>query len=80
VANNIGEVQAGRYAQLDEVITEYHNPADDQFHQHVIPLLDNLSGRELASLIGVDRRTVDRIRKGQVPRHPLREALERLAN
>ena len=79
-ANNIDEVQAGRYAQLDEIITEYHDPADDHFHREVMPLLDHLSGRELARLVGADRRTIDRIRAGQMPRRPLREALERLAN
>jgi hypothetical protein len=79
-ANNIDEVQAGRYAQLDEIITEYHDPTDDHFHQRVMPLLDHLSGRELARLIGANRRTINRIRKGQTPRRPLREALGRLAD
>jgi hypothetical protein len=78
-ANNIDEVQAGRYAQLDEIITEYHDPADDHFHQLVMSPLDHLSGRELARLVGVDRRTVDRIRRGQTPRGELRQALSELA-
>jgi hypothetical protein len=51
-ANNIEDVQAGRYAQLDEIIAEYHDPTDAHFHQHVMPLLDHLSGRELAGLVG----------------------------
>jgi hypothetical protein len=79
-ANNIDEAQAGRYAQLDEITTEYRDPADDHFRQHVMPLLDHLSGRELADLVGADRRTIDRIRSGQMPRRSLREALERLAS
>jgi hypothetical protein len=79
-ANNIDETQAGCYAQQDEIITEYHNPTDDHFHREVMPLLDHLSGRELARLIGADRRTIDRIRAGQMPRGPLRKALERLAS
>ena len=78
-ANNIDEVQAGRYAQLDEIITEYNDPASDHFHQQVMPLLDHLSGRKLARLVGTDRRTIDRIRSGQMPRRALRKALERLA-
>jgi hypothetical protein len=78
-ANNIDEAQAGRYAQLDEVITEYHEPTDDHFHREVMLLLVDLPGRELARLVGVDRRTIDRVRAGQMPRRPLREALERLA-
>jgi hypothetical protein len=78
-ANNIDEVQAGRYAQLDEIITEYHDPADDHFHREVMPLMTHLSGRELARLVGVDRRTIDRIRAGQMPRAKLRQALNELA-
>jgi hypothetical protein len=80
-ATSIDEVQAGRYAQLDEIITEYHNPNDDHFHQQVMPKLGHLSGRELARLLGVDRRTIDRIRKGQTPAsrtatdpHPTRQS------
>jgi hypothetical protein len=59
-ANNIDEVKAGRYVQLDEIITEYHDPAKDHFHRDVMSRLDHLSGRELARLTDVDRRTVDR--------------------
>jgi hypothetical protein len=78
-ANNIDEAQAGRYAQLDEIITEYHNPGDDQFHREVMPLLDHFSGRELARLVAADRRTIDRIRAGQMPRPTLRTSLTALA-
>jgi hypothetical protein len=70
---------AGLYAQLDEIIIEYSDLADDHFHQGVMPLLDHLSGRELASLVGADRRTIDRIRKGQSPRPEMRQALTQLA-
>jgi hypothetical protein len=80
-ANNIDEVQAGRYAQLDEIITEYHNPTDDHFHREVMPRLDHLSGRKLARLVGTDRRTIDRIRSGQIraPGAELRQALTEIA-
>jgi hypothetical protein len=45
----------------------------------IIPatLLDNLARREFARLVGADRRTMDRVRAGQMPRRPLREALAR---
>jgi transcriptional regulator with XRE-family HTH domain len=78
-ANNIDEPQAGRYAQLGEIVAEYHNPTDDHFHLHVMPLFDYLSGRELARLVGTDRRTIDRIRAGRTPRRELRQALTQLA-
>jgi hypothetical protein len=78
-ANNIDDVQAGRYAHFDEIITEYHDRADDHFHREVMARLDHLSGRELARLVCVDRRTIDRIRKGQTPRPELRQALAELA-
>jgi hypothetical protein len=74
-ANNIDEVQAGRYAQLDEIITEYHDPADGHFQQNVMSRLDHLSGREFARLVGADRRTIDRIRSGHMPRPKLRQTL-----
>jgi transcriptional regulator with XRE-family HTH domain len=46
-----------------------------------MPLLDHMSGRELARLLGVDRRTIDRIRKGEIraPGAELRKALTELA-
>jgi hypothetical protein len=78
-ANNIEEVQAGRYAQLDEIITEYQDPNDDQFHQTLMPALGHLSGRELARHVGTDRRTIDRIRAGQKPRIELQKAIIGLA-
>jgi hypothetical protein len=80
-ANNIEEVQAGRYAQLDEIITEYVDPDDDHFHQQVMPLLEHMSAREIARLVGADRRTIGRIRKGEIrtPGAALRQALTRLA-
>jgi hypothetical protein len=49
-ANNIDNVQAGLYAQLHEIITEYVK--DDHFHQQVMPLLDDLSGHKLARRVG----------------------------
>jgi len=37
------------------------------------------SGRELARVVGMDRRTIDRIRRGQAPRPRLRDKLTELA-
>jgi hypothetical protein len=44
-----------------------------------MPLLDDIPARELARIVGVHRRTIDRIRKGQMPRPELRQALTELA-
>jgi hypothetical protein len=77
-ANDIEEVQAGRYAQLDEIITEYVNSIDDHFHQQVMPCSTSVRAR-LARLVGANRWTIDRIRKGQTPRPELRPALNELA-
>jgi hypothetical protein len=81
-ANHIEEVQAGRYAHLGEVVTEYHDPYDDHLHQRVMPTLDSLSGRELARLVNADRRTIDRVRSREIqtPGAELREALTQLAS
>jgi hypothetical protein len=37
-----------------------------------MPLLDHLTGRELARRVDADRRTIDRTRAGQTPRRALR--------
>jgi hypothetical protein len=68
-ANNIDNVQAGLYAQLHEIITEYVK--DDHFHQQVMPLPDDLSGHKLARRVGAHPRTIHRIRAEQMPRPAL---------
>jgi len=68
-ANNLDDVHNGLITNLSDVLTQYDNPNDDTFHRLVMPVLDRYSGRELAALTGVDRRTIDRIRDGQRP-HP----------
>jgi hypothetical protein len=78
-ANNIDEAQAGRYAQLNEIITEYRDPGDDHFDRQIMSAVSHVPSRELARLVGVDRRTIDRIRKGQTPRAGLRLALTQVA-
>jgi len=67
-ANHLDDLNAGLITNLGEVFNQYNNPDDDTFHRLVMPVLDRYSGRELAKLVGTDRRTIDRIRKGQRPR------------
>ncbi len=45
----------------------------------VLPVLERYSGRQLAALVGADRRTIDRIRQGQQPRPLLATDLKRIA-
>jgi len=56
-----------------------HRPNDDAFRRLALPALDGYSGRELAALLGVNRRTIDPIRRGQTPHLSLRSAMTRLA-
>ena len=79
-ANKLDDVQAGIIGQLGDVVTEYTDPNDDAFQRLVLPALDRYSGRELARLVGTDRRTIDRVRGGAGPRPALRDALIRLAS
>jgi hypothetical protein len=77
-ANNIDEAQAGRYAQLNEIITEYLDSTDDHFHQHVIRSSIICQGENLHGSSAVDRRIIDRVRAGQMPRPALRTSLTAL--
>ncbi|HEX2809223.1 MAG TPA: hypothetical protein VHN80_23915, partial [Kineosporiaceae bacterium] len=78
-ANRLDDVQAGLVGQLGEVLNEYDDPNDSWVHRLVLPVLAGYSGRQLATLLGTDRRTIDRIRAGQKPRPGLRDALLHLA-
>jgi hypothetical protein len=78
-ANRLDDVQAGLVGQLGEVLNEYDDPNDSWVHRLVLPVLAGYSGRQLATLLGTDRRTIDRIRAGQMPRPGLRDALLHLA-
>lgn len=79
-ANKIDDVQAGLYGDLDEVVTAYRSSSADVLRTLVLPVLERYSGRELAVLLGTDRRTIDRIRHGQHPRAQLLAALTHLAH
>ncbi len=78
-ANKLDEVQAGLHGDLAQVVTEYPCPNTVVLQRLVLPVLDRYSGRQLAALVGTDRRTIDRIRHGQQPRPRLAADLTRLA-
>ncbi len=65
-ANRLDDVQHGLIAEVDEVLTTYVDPTAEHeiLHDLVLPVLDRYSGRELAQLVGCDRRQIDRIRQG----------------
>jgi hypothetical protein len=78
-ANNLDDVLNGLITNLDDVLNQYNDPLSDDFHRLVMPVLDRYSGRELAKLVGTDRRTIDRIRDGQRPRATLGARLTQFA-
>jgi hypothetical protein len=78
-ANRLDDVQGGLVGSLGEVLTEYTQPTADTIHRLVLPVLDRFTGRHLARLAGADRRTIDRIRKGQRPHAGLTAQLLHLA-
>jgi hypothetical protein len=78
-ANKLEDVQAGLVAQLGDVVNDYGTGGDGVFHRDVLPRLGHFSGRQLANLVGTDRRTIDRIRAGGPARTQLRHALIALA-
>lgn len=78
-ANRLDDVQAGLVGSLGEVLTEYIQPTADTIHRLALPVLDRFTGRHLAGLAGADRRTIDRIRRGQRPHPGLTSQLLHLA-
>jgi len=77
--NHLDDVQNGLITNLGDVLNQYKDPRSDDLHRLVMPVLDRYSGRELAALVGTNRRTIDRIRKGQHPRPDLGGTLSDLA-
>ncbi len=59
--NKLDEVQAGLYATADEILTTYDS-RDAELEQALVALA-HLSGRDLQRVTGVDRRTIDRVRR-----------------
>lgn len=78
-ANHLEEVQAGLVGKASDVVVQYGSSEVPGFGHRILPILARYSGRELARVTGVDRRTIDRVRAGQVPRSGLRQSLEALA-
>jgi hypothetical protein len=78
-ANKLDEVQAGLHTQLQDIMTEYGETRSRDLRRLVLPVLDRYSGRKLAELLRIDRRTIDRIRRGQRPRPDLAQAMSALA-
>jgi len=78
-ANRLDDVQAGLINNLGDVLNQYSDPLCDDLHCLVMPVLDRYSGRELAAIVGTDRRTIDRIRDGQCPRPRLAARFTQLA-
>jgi hypothetical protein len=80
-ANKIDDVQSGVIADPDEVITDYSAaaPSAAWLRDYVLPVLDRYPGRQLSALVGVNRRSIDRIRRGAQPRPALAVALTQLA-
>jgi hypothetical protein len=76
-ANRLDDVRAGVISDLSEVVTTYGGT--DQWRDLVLCVLRRYSGRELAALVGADRRTIDRIRMGQKPRPDLAWRLQQIA-
>jgi hypothetical protein len=62
---------------VDEAVNVYQTEGEEL--QHALALLDSLSSRQLAQLVGKNRRTIDRIRAGAQPRAQLRSQLLSLA-
>lgn len=78
-ANKLDEVQAGLHSDLSDVVTVYGGTNSKMLRTLVLPVLERYSGRTLAELLDVDRRTVDRVRRGQMPRRALAHAMTQLA-
>lgn len=66
-ANRLDDVQAGLVGQSSDVTTEYPTESTAWLRASVLPPLKRCSGRQLAKLLNIDRRTVDRIRQGRTP-------------
>ncbi len=78
-ANRLDEVKAGLCGKLGDVVTQYIGPSTRVLQALVLPVLDRFSGRFLAAIVRIDRRTIDRIRRGQRPRTRVATELLRVA-
>lgn len=79
-ANRLEDVEAGLVGDLDEVLNEYVDPAQDMIRVLVLPVLEGLSSREVARRIDEkDHKKITRIRNGSRPRKEILEKLLALA-
>lgn len=79
-ANRLEEVQAGIVGSIDEILTDYTPDTEfREFRDLVLPVLARYGGRDLARIIGIDRRSIDRIRAGSTPRESHRASLTLLS-
>ncbi len=79
-ANRLEDVEAGLVGDLDEVLTEYIDPAQDMIRTLVLPVLEGLSSREVGRRIDEeDHKKITRIRNGSRPRREMIEKLLTLA-
>lgn len=77
-SNRLEDVEAGLVTARDQVQLDYGQT--DHAWLETLAAVDHLSGRELARLAGVDRRTIDRLRHGEArPRPSLQQRLIALA-
>jgi hypothetical protein len=74
-SNKIDEALSGLITDLDDVLTEYPNPAHDALRRLVAPIIRELPIREVATGTGVSVRTVKRARGGQSVGKAARAAL-----
>jgi hypothetical protein len=79
-ANRLDDVRAGIVGCLGDVVTRYRCRDFSWLRDYVLPVLERYSGRELANLLDVDRRTIDRLRNRQLPATTYAEALIALAS
>lgn len=71
--NELEQVNAGLHGSVDDIQAVY--VAEDIELKEALAAVAHLSGRQLSRLLGLDRRSVDRIRRGTTPRPQVRVKL-----
>ena len=75
-SNKLEEVEEGNVPEASDVYTEYPDPRRDEWATRILPKIRSIPMRELMERSGLDRRTLQRIRRGQRP-HACNEAVLR---
>lgn len=78
-ANHLEEVESGLIGDIGEVLNDYPDPRRDPLRTLVLPVLVDLSDREVGRRIGVDHKTIAGIRRGANPHRSTKEKLVGLA-